>query len=358
MTISCHLLKPLISTSIAPVMKTQLVRKLLHIVFVLCVLIFAGQNEAATFKVATIAPQGTSFHNHLEELNAQWSKAPGEPVRMNIYAGTQGGEVAIVKRMRINQLQGAMLSAIGLAQIDESVTALQLMPMQFRNWEEVDFVRSALENKLEQLFLDKGYVVLFWGDAGWARFFSKRPIVEITDLKSMRVGASPGTPKATELLKNYYSPVLMEPSETLLGLKNGMIEAVPLPPFLANASQLSTETGYMLDMKWVPVVGAMVVTKNAWDRLPRETREYLKNSSLEMGKKIRQTSRQEDEDSIKAMVEKQGLKVTTPPQSSLDNWMKEVAANQSKIRGEVVPEDVYDLVMQKLQEFRSEGTSL
>ena len=66
------------------------------------------QVDAANFKVATVAPRGTSFHNHLEELNAEWSQAPGERVRMNIYAGTQGGEVAIVKRMRV--LSGAPVS--------------------------------------------------------------------------------------------------------------------------------------------------------------------------------------------------------------------------------------------------------
>ena len=275
---------------------------------------------------------------------------------MNIYAGTQGGEVAIVKRMRINQLQGAMLSAIGLAQIDESVTALQLMPLQFRNWEEVDFVRSALKEKLENLFLSKGYVVLFWGDAGWARFFSKEPITHIADLKSMRVGASPGTPKATELLKDYYTPVTLDPSKTLLALKNGMIEAVPTPPFLANAMQLSTETRYMLDMKWVPVVGAMVVTKRSWDRLPRTTQAYLKHTSMEMGKRIRQASRKEDEESIKAMVEKQGLVINSLSEDAWAGWRREVDLNQSKIRGEIVPEDVYDTVIEKLKVFRKEGS--
>ena len=316
-----------------------------------------GNLNAASIKVATIAPRGTSFHNYLEELNALWMKAPGEPVDINIYAGTQGGEVAIVKRMRINQLQGAMLSAIGLAQIDESVTALQMMPMQFRSWEEVDYVRSALKEKMETLFLQKGYVVLFWGDAGWARFFSKEPIIDITDLRSMRVGAPLGTPKANELLKNYCIPVIIDTDENLLALKNGMMEAVPVPPFLANATQLSTETGYMLDMKWVPVVGAMVMTKRSWNRFPRETQVYLKKTSEEIGKRIRQTSRKEDDDSIKAMVEKQGLIVNSLPEKSLAGWRKEMAANQSNIRGDIVPEDVYDLVMRKLREFRNKDSS-
>ena len=321
----------------------------------LCGIVLAAASlQAVTIRVATVAPRGTSFYNFLEELNAQWTNAPEEPVRMNIYAGTQGGEVAIVKRMRINQLQGAMLSAIGLAQIDESVTALQLMPMQFRNWEEVDFVRTGLKDKLESLFLSKGYVVLFWGDAGWARFFSKEPITHIADLKSMRVGASLGTPKATELLKNYYTPVTLDTSKTLLALKNGMIEAVPAPPFLANATQLATETGYMLDMKWVPVVGAMVLTKRTWDRLPPQTQSFLRQTSSEMGKRVRETSRKEDDQSIQAMAQKQGLVINSLTEEAWADWRKEVDLNQSNIRGEIVPEDLYDIVIRKLKEFREE----
>lgn len=316
---------------------------------------FCLQLNGANLKVATIAPRGTSFHNHLEELNAEWNRAPGEPVRMNIYAGTQGGEVAIVKRMRINQLQGAMLSAVGLAQIDESVTALQLMPLQFQTWDEVDFVRNAMEEKLESLFLEKGYVVLFWGDAGWVRFFSKEPVYEITDFKTLRVGASSGTPKATEVLKNYYTPVVLDPTKMLLGLKNGMIEAVPVPPFMANATQLATEARYMLDMKWAPVVGAMVVTKRAWDRLPPETQAHLVDTSKERGRLIRQTSRQEDDDSVKAMVEKQGLVVNTLNEQSWASWVKVVDENQQNIRGNIVPADVYDLVMNNLKEYRKQS---
>lgn len=318
-----------------------------------CIVSFCLQLDAAKIKVATIAPRGTSFHNHLEELNAEWAKAPGGPVQMNIYAGTQGGEVSIVKRMRINQLQGAMLTAIGLSQIDPSVTALQLMPMQFQSWEEVDYVRTAMADNLEQLFLEKGYVVLFWGDAGWARFFTKEPIVGLEDLRSRRIAAMGGNSQAIELLKNYYTPVIIDPSKTLLAMKNGMIEGVPVAPFLANATQLSTEAPYMLEMKWVPIVGAMVLTKRAWDRMPEATQLYLRETSREMGKRIREVSRKEDEDSVRAMVEKQGLVVKTVTSETYDSWKREIDKNQADIRGDVVPEDVYDQVMQHLDEYRS-----
>lgn len=312
-----------------------------------------GADAAARFRIATVAPPGTSFHKNLEDLGAEWAKAPGGGVEINIYPGTQGGEPQIVRRMRIGQLQGAMLTAIGLSQIDESVTALQLMPGEFQSWDEVDFVRERLSKKLENIFLKEGYVVLFWGDAGWVRFFSTKQINGINDLKSMRVYASSGNPKALKMLQSYYTTVELEPDKILLSLRNGMIDAVPIPPFLANFAQVATKADYMLDMKWVPVVGAMVVTKSAWDKLPPETQKYLQETSRKAGAKIRADSRREDDEAIRAMMDKQGLKVTKLTPEADREWRAELDRVLPKIRGEIVPADMFDDVQAALKEFRS-----
>lgn len=308
--------------------------------------------QSAKLKVATVAPPGTSFHKNVEDLAAAWKQAPGGGVELNIYPGTQGGEPQIVRRMRVNQLQGAMLTAIGLSQINESVTALQLLPNEFRNWAEVDHVREKIAAKLEEIFLKEGYVVLFWGDAGWVRFFATKPIAGIQDLKSMRVYAASGNPKAFELLKSYYTPVELEPDKILLSLRNGMIDAVPIPPFLANFAQVATKADHMLDMKWAPVVGAMVVTKTAWDRLPAETQKYLLETSRKAGEKIRADSRREDDEAIQAMVARQGLKVSTLTPAADQAWMTEVAKVMPKIRGGIIPADMFDDVQAALKEFR------
>lgn len=308
--------------------------------------------QVAQWRIATVAPPGSSFHRNLEDLQAQWAKAPGGGVGCTLYPGTQGGETQIVRRMRVNQIQGAMLTAIGLSQIDESVTALQLLPNEFQNWEEVDHVRDRLSPQLEAIFARQGYVVLFWGDAGWVRFFSVEPIAGVADLRSRRVFASVGTPKALNLMKRYYNPVELEPDKILLSLRNGMIDTVPVPPFLANFTQVATKAGTMLDLRWAPVVGAMVVTRRAWEQLPAETREYILRTSKEAGEKVRRDSRREDDEAIAAMVEKQGLKVTRLSPEAEAQWMAEAKGLLPKIRGEIVPEAMFDEVMRALEEFR------
>jgi hypothetical protein len=109
------------------------------------------------------------------EVGEAWKKSHSGTTRFNVFTdGSQGGEAEMVRRMRIGQLQAALLSVVGLREIEPSIAALQNLPLAFRSWEELDYVREKMRPSMEKKFLEKGYVVLAWGDAGWVRFFSKQ----------------------------------------------------------------------------------------------------------------------------------------------------------------------------------------
>jgi TRAP-type C4-dicarboxylate transport system substrate-binding protein len=311
-----------------------------------------AQSSATLLRIATVAPPGSSFHKQLVALGAEWSKGPGA-VRMDVYPGTQGGETQIVRRMRVGQVQGAMLTAIGLAEIDRSVTALQYMPMMFQSWDEVDAARESVRASLEAKLDAAGYIVLFWGDAGWVRYFSNKPVRRPADLKPMRVYASTGEGDSVRMLSAYYQPVVLDPDKMLLGLRNGMLDAVPLPAFLANFSQLPAYAPYMLDLRWAPVVGALVVTRRSWAALDEPTRAWLRSTSERAGTAIRAASRAEDDAAIRAMREKQGLKVVTPSPEEFEEWRATVAAAYPLIRDQLVPAPMYDTVTLALTKHRA-----
>jgi len=300
-------------------------------------------------RIATVAPAGSAFHKRLQTLGAEWARGPGGGVTINIYPGTQGGELQIVRRMRVGQIQGAMLSSVGLGQLDRSVTALQFMPLMFKSWDDVDRVRERLRPELEKRLRAAGYVVLFWGDAGWVHYFSKTPIRGIRDIKPMRVFASSGDPDSIEMLKTFYTPVVLEPDQILLGLRNGMIDALPVPAFLANANQVATYAPYMLDLNWAPVTGALVLTEKAWNQLDKPTQDWLRETSERAGHTMRAASRAEDEQTIRAMVEKQGLKVVTLTPAAEREFRTEVARMYPRIRGTLVPAPMFDLAVETLK---------
>lgn len=122
----------------------------------------ARADDAIRIKLGTLAPRGSFYHRVLQEMAEKWRQAQGASASFTIFTdGTQGGEADMVRRMRIGQLNAALITVVGLMQIERSVAALQVMPLVFRNWEELDFVREKITARLDQRMLEKGFVVLF-----------------------------------------------------------------------------------------------------------------------------------------------------------------------------------------------------
>ena len=81
---------------------------------------------------------------------------------------------------------------------------------------------------MEKKFLEKGYIVLAWGDAGWVRFFSKNPAFSPEDYKKMKFFAWGAEAEQQEIMKSLgYTPVPLEPTDILPSIQTGMINVVP-----------------------------------------------------------------------------------------------------------------------------------
>lgn len=304
-------------------------------------------------KLATILPAGTSGHQNLMEMRAAWHKAAGSDVKLTIYAGMAEGEPLLVKKMRARQINAAVLTAVGLSEIDRSVSSLQFMPMMFRDWREVDHVRETIRSELEARLAAKGFLVLFWGDAGWVRYFSKEPGAHPDDYKRMKLFVLAGVPRQMEIMRELgYQPVSLETEQILPGLTTGMISVVPVPPFLANALQFNRQAKYMLDLNWAPIVGAAIVRRDAWERIPPASRAQLEALAATAAEKIRTQTRAEDDDAIVAM-QKNGLVVqaVTPP--VLAAWQAIAEQAYPLIRGPIVPPEIFDRVQAVLAGYRA-----
>jgi TRAP-type C4-dicarboxylate transport system substrate-binding protein len=311
--------------------------------------------EVVDLKLATIVPVGTTGHQRLMEMRDAFHKASAQSLKMTIYAGSADGEMLLVKKMRARQIHGALMSAVGLAQIDRSVTCLQLMPMAFHNWREVDYVREKIAADLEQRLRAKGFEVLFWADAGWVRYFSKAPALHPADLKPMKMFVWSGEPQQLTLLRGMgYQPVSLETEQILPSLSTGMIEVVPVPPFLANALQYNRYASHMIDMNWVPIVGAAIVRRDMWEKLAPELRQELLKIAATTGEKLRVRAREEDEEAIAAM-QKRGLTVHKLTPETATAWRKLAESAYPQIRGGMVPADLFDRVLAHVAEFRAKN---
>jgi TRAP-type C4-dicarboxylate transport system substrate-binding protein len=309
--------------------------------------------QAVKIRLATLAPKGSTYHRALQEMGEKWRQAQGAGSTFTIYTdGTQGGEGDVVRRMRVGQLNAALLSAVGLSEIDTGVGALQYVPMLYRNWEEVDYARERVRGTLEKRLLDKGFVVLFWGDAGWVRYFAREPAVRPSDFRKTKMWVWAGNTDQADMLKSMgYQVVPLEVTDILPGLQTGLINSLPAGAYFALAGQFDTVAKHMVDLKWAVLMGGAVVTKKVWDGMSQAGREQLRAAAEQAGLKIRTRARQEDQEAVEAM-KKRGLTVHPVTPEVEAEWRQVADQVYPRIRGNWVSADVFDAVRAAVAEYR------
>jgi TRAP-type transport system periplasmic protein len=327
--------------------------RLLFIAISASIAITAG--AAPKLKLGTLAPVGTSYHKTLMTMGEAWRKDSAGAVDLNIFAGGKlGGEAEMVGLMKLNSLQCAMLTTVGISEIEPGVLGLQNIPMGFRTLEEVDYVGEKLRPMLEKRLEEKGFVVLFWTDAGWVRFFSNKPVTHPEDLKKLKLFSWSGFPAQVEINKSAgFNAVPLETADIVPSLQTKLIDAVPAPPFFAMAGQMDSRAPFMVEVNWAPIVGALVVRKETWDKIPADVRAKLMATAATAGNEIKASGRKEMTESVTAM-EKRGLKVTKITPEIEAEWRAAAEAVYPQIRGKIVPEDIFDQALKFLKEYREQ----
>lgn len=309
---------------------------------------------AVSLRIGSVVPKNSLYHQQLLEMGESWRAAQGEGAKFVVFTdGSQGGEAELARRMRIGQLQGALLSVVGLREIEPSISALQNLPLLFKTWDEVDHVRDKLRPGMEKKFLDKGFVVLGWGDAGWVRFFSKAPAFRPADFKGMKFFAWGSEAEQQTIMKSLgYTPVPLETADILPSIQTGMFNVVPSTPYFALASQIYNTAPNMLEINWAPIVGALVVTKKAWDEMSPAGQQALRLAGDKAGVEMRSKARREVDEAVDAM-KKRGLVVNRPTPEQMREW-NELAENlYPRIRGTMVPAETFDEVFMHLKAYRA-----
>lgn len=313
-----------------------------------------AQAQAMPLRIGTLVPKNSLYHQELLQLGEAWRAAQGGNGRFVVFTdGSQGGEAEIVRRMRIGQLQGALISVVGLRDIEPTIAGLQNLPLLFRSWEEVDFVREKMRAGVEKRFADKGFVVIGWGDAGWVRFFSREPALRPDDLKPMKMFTWGSEPEQQAIMKSLgYTPVPLETADILPAMQTGMISVVPSTPYFALASQIFSTARHMLEINWAPIVGALVLTQQAWQAMSPPAQQALRAAGERAGVAMRTQARKEVDEAVAAMV-KRGLTVNRPNAEQMKQWHDLAEQLYPRLRGSLVPAETFDEVFAHLKTFRA-----
>jgi len=302
-----------------------------------------------TIKLATLVPQGSIWDKNLKQMGEEWKQATGGRFDVTVYSGgTQGDEPTVLRKMRIDALQAAALTNVGLGMIDSAFNVFNV-PFFFESYDELNYVIEKMTPTLRKRAEARGFVLLNWGHGGWTQVFTKKPVQTVAEMKQVKLWTSSGNDRMVQWFKaNGFDPRAMAMTDITTGLTAGMIDGLPTTPLAASLFQWYRQTPYMLELGLAPIVGAGVVTVRAWKSIPDADKKTLLAAAAGVEKRLQAEVPKQDEIAVAAMV-KAGLTVTkaTGPEwrTQLDNLAK-------TMRGEQVPPEIFDEASKARDEFR------
>jgi len=308
--------------------------------------------QTTIIRLGTMVPKGSRWHEILLAMGEEWKKASGGKVELKIYpGGEQGDEPEMVQKLRIKKLQAVAISGAGLSGIDAAVTALQI-PMMLNSYEELDYVRDKISPLLEKGLADRGFIVLNWGDAGWVHFFTKQPALHPDEIRKLKLCVLQGDQGTFELYKiNGFHPVQLAATDILTGLQTGLIEAFQSPPLFALSNQWFGSAKNMLDIKFAQLVGATLIDKATWEKIPPPVQKEILASARTAGVALREEIRKSEAGSIPIM-QQFGLNVVRADAKVVGEWKQLAESIWPKLRGTMVPADLFDQVKRLRDEYR------
>ena len=182
--------------------------------------------QAATLKIATLSPEGVGWMKLLRKHGKRIEERTGGSVKMKFYpGGVMGDDKAVLRKMRVGQLHGAVITAGGLVQAYPNIS-LYNMPMLFRGESEVDVVRAALDEVLMEGLRGKKYVGFGLAEVGFAYPMTQRRVTSVGQLRAGKVW-TPDNDKGALLGFDAFdiSPIPLPMSDVLAGLQTGLIDA-------------------------------------------------------------------------------------------------------------------------------------
>jgi TRAP-type C4-dicarboxylate transport system substrate-binding protein len=299
----------------------------------------ADAQQTHTLRLATLAPQGSSWMRVFNAWNASVKKKSGGKLKLRFYpGGVAGDERDFIRKMRAGQLDGAAVTSTGLGQVVRPLLVLQV-PGLFDDYETLDRVRRQLDDELEAQFESNGYKLLGWGDVGKGRIFSNKPIKKPSDLKSTRPWAWRDDNIFGEFLEIVgATPVRLGVPEVYPALQNGMVDTVPASALAAVSLQWFTQVTHVTKQTSSVLIGATILKKEKFDALPPDLQEVLMSTSEQAHEVLSRQIRRDDERAYRTLLKRGITEVDLSPHQ--DKWDKVSKKVQNRLAGRLYPKSL------------------
>jgi TRAP-type C4-dicarboxylate transport system substrate-binding protein len=284
----------------------------------LLMLSFAAQ--AFTLRISTLYPDGTSAVTALQQAGKDIARKTDSRVQLHIYAGgVMGDDKAVQRKIRIGQLQGTLAQGGAFARYYRDSQVYNL-PLVFRSYDEVNYVRHQLDPVLVKGFEENGWVTFGFVDGGFAYLMTQNPVASVTQLQQQKVWLPSADAGSAAAAKVYgLSPVLLPISDVLASLQTGVINALVAPPVAALTLQWFTKVKYITQVPLLYTYGMLAISKSQFDRISPSDRKIVTEVLNKTFAEMDTANRLQNHKAFDA-IKNQGLEIITPTAKELAVW--------------------------------------
>lgn len=287
---------------------------------------FAVAAQAATFKMATLSPDGSFWMQKMREGANEVYEKTGHAVEFKFYpGGVMGDDQVVLKKIRLGQLHGGAVVAGSLAGVYPENQVYNL-PVVFKSYEEVDYVRQMMDSVIKKGFEEKGFVILGIAEGGFAYIMSQEPVRSVGDLTKQKMWIPDNDSTSLETVRAFgVSPIPLSIADVRAGLQTGLINTVTTSPIGAVALQWHTQIKYLTDTPLLYVYAVLAVDRDTFYKLPPAQQESVRDI---MGRAFGEIDKQNRIDNGKALeaLKNQGIVFIKPPDDMKAEWQEKANA--------------------------------
>jgi TRAP-type C4-dicarboxylate transport system substrate-binding protein len=328
--------------------------KIIGLGFLMFLFLVSAVNAASKtikIKIATLAPEGSSWMQKFGAVGNEVEKKTNNEVRFKIYpGGVLGDEKDMLRKMHIGQIHGAALTSSGLSALFSEMDVFQI-PFLFQSYGEVDYVIDKMDTFFKNGFEKKGYVLLGWTEGGFVRLMSTQPVSTLSELKKLKVWTWEDSPMTKVIFDEaQVSAIPLSVPDVLVGLQTGLVDVVYAPPSGAIAMQWFTKIKYITDVPLIYLVGGVVLRKNVFKKLSPAYQEVLLESCQKNMAELKGVVRTENQEALTVM-QKHGVKILKPTKEEVGEFKRVADRGIQRLEGSSFSKKVKDEVITLLKEY-------
>ena len=326
----------------------------LTICFFVIVGALAGASHAAVLKIATLSPEGSDWMKVLRQSAKEIDNQTSGRIKLKIYSGgVMGDDKAVMRKMRIGQLQGAVLTSGGLVNSYKDI-GIYGLPMLFRDQAEVDSVRAQIDPALMAGMSERGFIGFGLAGVGFAYPMSQIRATSVGEVRKMKIWTPDNDLGALTAFEAFeISPIPLPYGDVLMGLQTGLINGIAAPPVGTLVLQWHTQVSYALDLPLLYVYGSFVLSKKSFEKLSQTDRVIVSDILEEAVRRV-DTSAKLDDLEAKEALARQDIEWLKPSDRDFEEWEKLATVSRNAlVQDDYVSDSLYRQVLSILEKSRA-----